>query len=43
LRAGDAVAPRTIHEAILEGRRAGLAIDGIGRTSDGVPMGAAHH
>ncbi len=26
-RAGDAVAPRTIHEAILEGRRAALALD----------------
>jgi 2,4-dienoyl-CoA reductase (NADPH2) len=29
VRAGDAVAPRTIHEAILEGRRAALAI-GVG-------------
>ncbi len=27
LRAGDCVAPRTIHEAILEGRRAAMAID----------------
>jgi mycofactocin system FadH/OYE family oxidoreductase 1 len=27
VRAGDCVAPRTIHEAILEGRRAALAID----------------
>ncbi|MEO5900183.1 MAG: NADH:flavin oxidoreductase, partial [Ilumatobacteraceae bacterium] len=27
LRAGDCVAPRTLHEAILEGRRAALAID----------------
>jgi 2,4-dienoyl-CoA reductase (NADPH2) len=27
LRAGDCVAPRTIHEAILEGRRAALAIE----------------
>lgn len=27
LRAGDCVAPRTIHEAILEGRRAALALD----------------
>jgi 2,4-dienoyl-CoA reductase (NADPH2) len=27
LRAGDCVAPRTIHEAVLEGRRAALAID----------------
>ena len=43
LRAGDVVAPRTIHEAILEGRRAAHAIDGVGRTSDGVPMGATHH
>ena len=27
LRAGDCVAPRTIHEAVLEGRRAALAVD----------------
>ena len=27
LRAGDCVAPRTLHEAVLEGRRAALAID----------------
>ncbi len=27
LRAGDCVAPRTLHDAILEGRRAALAID----------------
>jgi 2,4-dienoyl-CoA reductase (NADPH2) len=27
VRAGDCVAPRTLHEAILEGRRAALAID----------------
>ena len=27
VRAGDCVAPRTIHEAILEGRRAALALD----------------
>jgi 2,4-dienoyl-CoA reductase (NADPH2) len=27
LQAGDCVAPRTIHEAILEGRRAALAVD----------------
>ena len=27
LRAGDCVAPRTFHEAVLEGRRAALAID----------------
>ena len=38
-RAGDCVAPRTIAEAILEGRRAAMALDGLGRTSDGVPMG----
>ena len=38
-RAGDCVAPRTVLEAVLEGRRAALAIDGIGRLSDGVPMG----
>jgi 2,4-dienoyl-CoA reductase (NADPH2) len=43
LRAGDCVAPRTILEAILEGRRAALALDGIGTLSDGVPMGTAHH
>jgi mycofactocin system FadH/OYE family oxidoreductase 1 len=29
LQAGDCVAPRTIHEAVLEGRRAALAIDHI--------------
>jgi len=27
-RAGDAVAPRTLYEAVLEGRRAALALDG---------------
>jgi mycofactocin system FadH/OYE family oxidoreductase 1 len=27
-RAGDAVAPRTVYEAVLEGRRAALALDG---------------
>ena len=30
LHAGDCVAPRTIYEAVLEGRRAALAIDHIG-------------
>lgn len=30
LHAGDCVAPRTILEAVLEGRRAAIAIDGIG-------------
>jgi 2,4-dienoyl-CoA reductase (NADPH2) len=29
LRAGDCVAPRTLHEAVLEGRRAALALDSI--------------
>jgi len=31
LQAGDCVAPRTIHEAILEGRRAALAVDHVAR------------
>jgi 2,4-dienoyl-CoA reductase (NADPH2) len=43
LRAGDVVAPRTILEAVLEGRRAAQALGGVGRVSDGVPMGASHH
>ncbi|HEX6391886.1 MAG TPA: mycofactocin system FadH/OYE family oxidoreductase 1 [Acidimicrobiales bacterium] len=30
LRAGDCVAPRTVHEAVLEGRRAALSILGVG-------------
>ena len=38
-RAGDCVAPRTVYEAVLEARRAALALDGIGTLSDGVPMG----
>ena len=29
LQAGDCVAPRTLLEAILEGRRAALAVDGV--------------
>ena len=29
-RAGDAVAPRTVYEAVLEGRRAALALEGRG-------------
>jgi len=41
IRVGDAIAPRTIHEAILDGRRAALAVDGIGHVSDGVAMPAA--
>lgn len=36
--AGDAVAPRTIYQAILEGRRAGL---GIGRSSRPLPVSGA--
>lgn len=28
-RGGDAVAPRSIHEAVLDGRRAALALDGV--------------
>lgn len=43
LRAGDCVAPRSIHEAVLEGRRAALLLDGIGTVSDGVPMGTGGH
>jgi 2,4-dienoyl-CoA reductase (NADPH2) len=31
IRAGDCVAPRTVHEAILEGRRAALSL--LGSTS----------
>jgi 2,4-dienoyl-CoA reductase (NADPH2) len=30
LQAGDCVAPRTIHEAVLEGRRAALALEEVG-------------
>ena len=33
VRVGDAVAPRTIGEAVLEGRRAALALDGIPATA----------
>ena len=35
-RAGDAVAPRTIHEAILEGRREALALGSAGALRGGV-------
>lgn len=42
-RAGDAVAPRTIAEAMLDGRRAALALDGFGRLSDGVAFPLAAH
>lgn len=34
---GDAVAPRTIHEAVLEGRRAGLALAGVEWAFSDVP------
>jgi 2,4-dienoyl-CoA reductase (NADPH2) len=39
-RAGDCVAPRTVHEAILEGRRAAVAILGAGAAaaSAGLPV-----
>ncbi|MCU1504153.1 MAG: 2,4-dienoyl-CoA reductase [Ilumatobacteraceae bacterium] len=42
LRAGDCIAPRTIHEAILEGRRAALAIDHVpsGRPGAALPAPA---
>jgi len=43
VRIGDAVAPRTVHEAILEARRAVLAVEGTGDVSDGVPMGVLSH
>ena len=43
VRAGDCVAPRTIAEAVREGRRAALAVEGLGDVSDGVPMGSLHH
>lgn len=39
VRAGDAVAPRTVLEAIRDGRAAALALDGLVPTSDGAPMG----
>jgi 2,4-dienoyl-CoA reductase (NADPH2) len=42
VRVGDCVAPRTVHEAVLEARRAVLAIEGWGDLSDGVPMGRPH-
>jgi hypothetical protein len=38
LRAGDAVAPRTIYEAILEGRRRALDIE---RLPTGIALGAS--
>ncbi len=43
IRVGDCVAPRTIHEAILEARRAVEAIDHPATVSDGVPMGRSDH
>lgn len=38
-RAGDAVAPRTVHEAILEGRRAALALEATAVPVGGVATG----
>ncbi len=38
-RAGDCVAPRTVHEAILEGRRAALAL--LGAAAETTPVGFA--
>lgn len=43
VRAGDCVAPRTLLEAVREGRGAVLAIEGHQRRSDGVPMGSGVH
>ena len=41
VRAGDAVAPRSIHEAILEGRRAALALEYAPRAPGDVVVGAS--
>jgi 2,4-dienoyl-CoA reductase (NADPH2) len=41
VRAGDAVAPRSIHEAILEGRRAALALERAPRSAGGVVAGVS--
>ena len=41
VRAGDCVAPRTILEAVLEGRRVADWLEGHGRLSDGTVMGTA--
>jgi 2,4-dienoyl-CoA reductase (NADPH2) len=38
-RAGDALAPRSIYEAILEGRRAALALEHAPRRPDGAVVG----
>ncbi|HOT78501.1 MAG TPA: mycofactocin system FadH/OYE family oxidoreductase 1 [Microthrixaceae bacterium] len=43
VRAGDAVAPRTVLEAVREGRLAVAALDGSVRISDGVPMPRSTH
>jgi len=43
IRVGDCVAPRTIHEAILEARRAIEAVEHPATVSDGVPMGRSDH
>jgi 2,4-dienoyl-CoA reductase (NADPH2) len=40
-RAGDAVAPRSIHEAVLEGRRAALELERAPRRAGGAVVGAA--
>jgi 2,4-dienoyl-CoA reductase (NADPH2) len=41
LRAGDCVAPRTIHEAVLEGRRAALAIESTAFSTQPAALNAA--
>ena len=38
-RAGDSVAPRSIHEAILEGRRTALALERATHKADGAVVG----
>ncbi|MET8681271.1 mycofactocin system FadH/OYE family oxidoreductase 1 [Streptomyces sp. NPDC004647] len=42
LRAGDCVAPRTVYEAVLEGRRAALAVAGAGAAPYGHAPGHSH-
>jgi len=41
LRAGDAVAPRTIYEAILEGRRRALDLERLPTGASGIAVGAS--
>ncbi len=43
VRAGDSVAPRTVLEAVREGRLSVAALAGAARASDGVPMPVASH